>query len=45
LTSVTQPVLTAVREQAIVAMRGQGAGLAWPGLLRKLDRSDPSFRS
>jgi ribulose-5-phosphate 4-epimerase/fuculose-1-phosphate aldolase len=27
------------------ATRGFGGALAWPGLLRKLDRIDPSFRS
>jgi hypothetical protein len=26
-------------------MRGGGGSLAWPGLLRKLDRIDGSFRS
>jgi len=26
-------------------MRGSGGALAWPALLRKLDRIDPSFRS
>jgi ribulose-5-phosphate 4-epimerase/fuculose-1-phosphate aldolase len=31
---------------ARTATRGMGAGaLNWPGLLRKLDRIDPSFRS
>jgi len=25
--------------------RGAGGGIAWPGLLRKLDRVDPSYRS
>jgi hypothetical protein len=25
--------------------RGAGAALAWPGLLRKLDRLDPSYRT
>jgi len=24
--------------------KGLGAGLVWPGLLRKLDRIDPSYR-
>jgi ribulose-5-phosphate 4-epimerase/fuculose-1-phosphate aldolase len=38
-------VLSAVREGARTAMRGAGGALAWPGLLRKLDRIDPSFRS
>jgi hypothetical protein len=25
--------------------RGAGGGIAWPGLLRKLDRLDPGYRS
>jgi hypothetical protein len=25
--------------------RGAGFGLAWPGLLRKLDRVDPSYKT
>jgi len=28
-----------------VGTRGLGGGLAWPGLLRKLDRTDPSYAS
>ena len=38
-------VLSAAREGARTAMRGGGGSLAWPGLLRKLDRVDGSFRS
>jgi ribulose-5-phosphate 4-epimerase/fuculose-1-phosphate aldolase len=38
-------VLAAAREGARTAMRGAGGALAWPGLLRKLDRIDASFRS
>jgi ribulose-5-phosphate 4-epimerase/fuculose-1-phosphate aldolase len=38
-------VLSAAREGARTAMRGGGGSLAWPGLLRKLDRIDGSFRS
>jgi ribulose-5-phosphate 4-epimerase/fuculose-1-phosphate aldolase len=38
-------VLSAAREGARTAMRGAGGALAWPGLLRKLDRIDTSFRS
>ncbi len=30
--------------QAKQVTRGAGGGLAWPGLLRKLDRLDPSYR-
>ena len=29
---------------AIWPEKGKGAGLAWPGLLRRLDRFDPSYR-
>jgi ribulose-5-phosphate 4-epimerase/fuculose-1-phosphate aldolase len=28
-----------------VATAGQGPGIAWPALLRKLDRTDPSYRT
>ena len=28
-----------------VATAGQGPGIAWPALIRKLDRTDPSYRS
>jgi ribulose-5-phosphate 4-epimerase/fuculose-1-phosphate aldolase len=38
-------VLSAASERARTAMRGSGGALAWPGLMRKLDRIDPSFRS
>jgi ribulose-5-phosphate 4-epimerase/fuculose-1-phosphate aldolase len=38
-------VLAVARESAQTAMRGGGGALAWPGLLRKLDRIDSSFRS
>jgi len=38
-------VLSAAREGARTAMRGGGGSLAWPGLLRKLDRIDQGFRS
>ena len=37
-------VLSAAREGARTAMRGGGGSLAWPGLLRKLDRVDRSYR-
>jgi len=39
-------VLAGVAQMAKTVTRGAGAGaLTWPGLLRKLDRIDPSFRS
>jgi ribulose-5-phosphate 4-epimerase/fuculose-1-phosphate aldolase len=32
-------------ETARIVSRGAGSSLTWPGLLRRLDRSDPSFRT
>ena len=32
-------------EQARVVSRGAGSSLTWPGLLRRLERSDPSYRT
>jgi ribulose-5-phosphate 4-epimerase/fuculose-1-phosphate aldolase len=45
LIRIDSRVLSAAREGARTAMRGSGGALAWPALLRKLDRIDPSFRS
>jgi ribulose-5-phosphate 4-epimerase/fuculose-1-phosphate aldolase len=44
LVKVSQPILSLVESQAKAVTVGQGAALAWPGLLRKLDRIDPSYR-
>ncbi len=45
LTHVDPRIIDGAQEQAKVATRGMGAGaLAWPGLLRRLDRIDPGFR-
>jgi ribulose-5-phosphate 4-epimerase/fuculose-1-phosphate aldolase len=44
LNEVQPDVIATAQEQARVASRGAGAGLVWPGLLRRLDRADPSFR-
>ena len=44
LVSLPEPILARVEMQLNVVTIGQGAQLAWPGLLRKLDRSDPSYR-
>ena len=44
LLQVAPPILQAVAAQAEQATRGLGGALAWPGLLRKLDRIDPGFR-
>lgn len=44
LAPVSNSILNAISEQAKTATKGLGAALVWPGLLRKLDRIDPSFR-
>jgi ribulose-5-phosphate 4-epimerase/fuculose-1-phosphate aldolase len=44
LLSIGGAILDGARAQAAAATRGMGGALAWPGLLRKLDRMDPSFR-
>ncbi len=44
LLSVPDPILDKVASQLGAVTVGQGAQLAWPGLLRKLDRVDPSYR-
>jgi len=46
LIPVDPRIISTAAEQARVATRGVGGGaLAWPGLLRRLDRIDPSFRT
>ena len=44
LTQIPQPILDGVQAQAEQVTKGLGGSLVWPGLLRKLDRRDPSFR-
>jgi ribulose-5-phosphate 4-epimerase/fuculose-1-phosphate aldolase len=44
LLPVPDPILENVAVQLSAVTVGQGAQLAWPGLLRKLDRIDTSFR-
>jgi ribulose-5-phosphate 4-epimerase/fuculose-1-phosphate aldolase len=44
LVSVPQPILSLVESQVKAVTVGQGAALTWPGLLRKLDRIDPTYR-
>lgn len=45
LVRIPQPILDGVKAQAEQVTRGLGGSLIWPGLLRKLDRRDPSFRN
>jgi ribulose-5-phosphate 4-epimerase/fuculose-1-phosphate aldolase len=44
LIMVNQKVVDGIAAQAEAVTKGMGGMLAWPGLLRKLDRTDPSFR-
>ena len=44
LLTVPEPILASVASQLGAVTVGQGAQLAWPGLLRKLDRIDPSYK-
>jgi ribulose-5-phosphate 4-epimerase/fuculose-1-phosphate aldolase len=44
LVRVPDPIVRLVESQVKAVTVGQGAALTWPGLLRKLDRIDASYR-
>lgn len=44
LLPVAEPIIETVASQLSAVTVGQGAQLTWPGLLRKLDRMDSSYR-
>ena len=44
LIPIPQPILDGAKQQAKLVTKGLGGNLAWPGLLRKLDKIDASFR-
>ncbi|KEF30665.1 Ribulose-5-phosphate 4-epimerase [Marinobacter nitratireducens] len=44
LVHIPDEILSTIQAQAKQATKGMGGKLAWPGLLRKLDRIDPGFR-
>jgi len=44
LVEINPAILAGIAQQAEQVTKGMGGMLAWPGLLRKLDRHDPSFR-
>lgn len=44
LVQVPQPIVKGIKAQAEEVTKGLGGALVWPGLLRKLDRQDPSYR-
>ena len=45
LITVNPKILQGVAEVMRIATAGQGAGIAWPALLRKCERMDPGYRS
>jgi ribulose-5-phosphate 4-epimerase/fuculose-1-phosphate aldolase len=45
LVPIDPRILATAKEQGKAATRQLGGSLAWPGLLRKLDRLDPSYRT
>ncbi|MDX1755359.1 MAG: class II aldolase/adducin family protein [Marinobacter sp.] len=44
LTPIPEGIVDTIRQQAEQVTKGMGGKLAWPGLLRKLDRIDSGFR-
>ncbi|WP_028008547.1 class II aldolase/adducin family protein [Solimonas flava] len=44
LVNVHPQIIAGVQAAAAAVTKGLGGALAWPGLLRRLDRLDPSFR-
>ena len=45
LIQVPAPIVSGIQAQAEEVTRGLGGQLVWPGLLRKLDRKDPSYKT
>jgi len=44
LIHVPEAIVRGIRAQVDLVLKGSGAEFAWPGLLRKLDRLDPTYR-
>lgn len=44
LIEIDSRIVAGIKEQVEMVTRGMGGGLIWPGLLRKLDRIDPTYR-
>jgi ribulose-5-phosphate 4-epimerase/fuculose-1-phosphate aldolase len=44
LIRIPRPILDGAMQQSKVVTKGLGGKLAWPGLLRKLDRTDASYK-
>jgi len=45
LIPVPQPIVDGIRQAAKVVLRQSGGMIAWPAILRRLDRLDPSWRT
>jgi hypothetical protein len=45
LVPIARPIVEGIRASAKEVLRGSGGMLVWPGILRKLDRLDPSWRN
>lgn len=45
LVPIHPQIISTAQAQAKQVTRGAGGGLVWPGLLRRLDRKDPSYRN
>ena len=45
LIPIAQPIVDGIRQAAKVVLRQSGGNIAWPGILRKLDRMDPGWRT
>jgi len=43
LIPIAKPILEGIQKQVQMVTRGLGGALAWPGLLRKLDRANPGY--
>ena len=44
LVRIDDNILATIQQQASTVTKGLGGKLAWPGLLRRLDRIDPSYK-
>jgi hypothetical protein len=45
LVSVDRGLVEGVKGNVAAVTKGGGGALAWPGLLRRLDRVDPSYKT
>jgi ribulose-5-phosphate 4-epimerase/fuculose-1-phosphate aldolase len=43
--SIAEPILAGIQSQVAQVTKAVGGDIAWPGILRKLDRNYPGFRS